>query len=69
MDSNRDGRPGPYVLEALKSGSMSATCLTGPSVTSVSFGSGGGTSSTARTVGGEDPGGSPRQRTTPPARV
>jgi hypothetical protein len=48
---------GPYVLEALESGSMSATCLTGPSVTSVSFGSGGGSLSSSRTPSGIDPGG------------
>jgi hypothetical protein len=48
---------GPYVLEALASGSMSATCLTGPSVTSVSFGSGGGSLSSSRTSSGVDPGG------------
>jgi hypothetical protein len=48
---------GPYVLEALVSGSMSATCLTGPSVTSVSFGSGGGSLSSSGTPSGVDPGG------------
>ena len=48
---------GPYVLEALASGSMSATCLTGPSVTSVSFGSGGGSLSSSGTPSGVDPGG------------
>jgi hypothetical protein len=48
---------GPYVLEALASGSMSATCLTGPSVTSVSFGSGGGSLSSSGTQSGIDPGG------------
>jgi hypothetical protein len=47
---------GPYVLEALASGSMSATCLTGPSLTSVSFG-GGGSSSSSGTASGVDPGG------------
>jgi len=48
---------GPYVLEALASGSFSATCLTGPSVTSVRFGSGGGSLSSAGTPSGVDPGG------------
>jgi hypothetical protein len=48
---------GPYVLEALASGSMSATCLTGPSVTSVSFGSGSGSLSSSGTSSGVDPGG------------
>jgi hypothetical protein len=48
---------GPYVLEALEAGSMSATCLTGPSVTSVSFGGGGGSLSSSRTPSGGDPGG------------
>jgi hypothetical protein len=48
---------GPYVLEALASGSMSATCLTGPSVTSVSFGSGGGSLSSSGSPSGIDPGG------------
>jgi hypothetical protein len=48
---------GPYVLEALVSGSMSATCLTGPSVTSVSFGSGAGSLSSSGTSSGVDPAG------------
>jgi hypothetical protein len=48
---------GPYVLEAVASGSMSATCLTGPSVTSVSLGSGGGSLSSSGTPSGVDPGG------------
>jgi hypothetical protein len=48
---------GPYVLEMLSSGSMSATCLTGPSLTSVTFGSSGGLSSSSGTAGGVDPGG------------
>ena len=47
---------GPYVLESLVSGSMSATCLTGPSVTSVSFG-GGGSLSSSRAADGGDHGG------------
>ncbi len=47
---------GPYVLESLVSGSMSATCLTGPSVTSVSFADGGSLSS-SRAGSGGDPGG------------
>jgi hypothetical protein len=48
---------GPYVLEALASGSTSATCLTGPSITSVSFGSGGGSLSSSKASGSGDPGG------------
>jgi hypothetical protein len=48
---------GPYVLEALASGSMAATCLTGPSVTSVNFGSGGGSLSSSGASSGADPGG------------
>jgi hypothetical protein len=48
---------GPYVLEALASGSITATCLTGPSVTSVSFGSSGGSLSSSGTSSGVDPGG------------
>jgi hypothetical protein len=48
---------GPYVLEALASGSKSATCLTGPSVTSVSLDSGGGSLSSSGTATGVDPGG------------
>ena len=47
---------GPYVLESVVSGSMSATCLTGPSVTSVSFADGGSLSS-SRAGSGGDPGG------------
>lgn len=48
---------GPYVLEALASGSLSATCLTGPSMTSVSLDSGGGSLSSSGTSSGVDPGG------------
>lgn len=48
---------GPYVLEALASGSMSATCLTGPGVTSVNFGGRGGSLSASGTSSGVDPGG------------
>jgi hypothetical protein len=48
---------GPYVLEALASGSITATCLTGPSVTSVSFGRGGASLSSSETSSGIDSGG------------
>ncbi len=48
---------GPYVLEELASGSLSATCLTGPSLTSVSLGSSGGSLSSTGTPSGGDPGG------------
>ncbi len=48
---------GPYVLEELASGSLSATCLTGPTLTSVSLGSGGGSASSTGASGGGDPGG------------
>jgi len=48
---------GPYVLEELASGSLSATCLTGPTLTSVSLGSGDGAASSTGTPGGGDPGG------------
>ncbi|MBO0729864.1 MAG: hypothetical protein J2P57_11435 [Acidimicrobiaceae bacterium] len=47
---------GQYVLEELASGSLSATCLTGPNLTSVSLGSGGGSLSSTGTPSG-DPGG------------
>jgi hypothetical protein len=58
IPSATDSR-GPYVFEILVSGSMSATCLMGPSVTSTSFssGSGSGSLSSSGTSSGGDPGG------------
>jgi hypothetical protein len=58
---------GPYVLEVLASGALSATCLTGPSLTSVSFGSGDGSPNSTGTPNGVDPAAHPPRRTTVPA--